>query len=171
MDNDVRDKDSDVRNKDSDVRNIDSDVWDMDRKFLVMYGIWPVLTGLIPDIDFWCLGYSQFSLSTFQTSKVDVRNMDSIVCPCSGHQISMSGIRTVFSVQVPDNHFLIKLMSGIGTVMSGIWTVMSGIRTAMSGTRTKYLSMSRTSRFDVWNMDSDMPNMDRKYGWWPVFPE
>ena len=82
----------------------------------------------------------------------------------------MSGIWTVKTGQIPDITFLIKLMSGIRTVMSGIWTlmsgtwtVMSGIWTMMSGIGTKYLSLFRTSKVDVQNMDSDIPNMDRIY--------
>ena len=39
-------------------------------------GIWPVKTGHIPDIDFWCPGYGQFLLAIFRTSS----------WPYSGHR-------------------------------------------------------------------------------------
>ena len=71
-------------------------------------------------------------------------------------------IKACFTVHIPDINFLIKLMYGIRTVRSGIWTlmsrtwtVMSGIWTMMSGIGTKYLSLFRTSKVDVQNMDSE----------------
>ena len=60
------------------------------------------ITVLIPDIIVHIPDIIFSLLSTFRTSKVDVRNMDSILCPCSGHQRLMSGTWTVFSVHVPD---------------------------------------------------------------------
>ena len=128
----------------------------------MMSGIWPVKIVPIPDIKNRCPGNGQFLLAVIRTSFFDVRNMDSFLCPCSGHRLLMSGIRPVFAVHIPDIKFQVKLMSGIRTVMSGIRTVMSGIRTMMSGIRkvmsgkwTKYLSLFRTSIFDVWNMDRE----------------
>merc|ERR1711989_244334 len=83
-------------------------------------------------------------------------------CPYPGHQKSMSGKWPVFAVHIPDIKFQVKLMSGRRTVMSGTRTVMSGIRTMMSGIRkvmsgrwSKYLSLFRTSIFDVRNMDRE----------------
>ena len=46
----------------------------------------PDITVLIPDIIVHIPDIIFSLLSTFRTSKVDVRNMDSILCPCSGHQ-------------------------------------------------------------------------------------
>ena len=62
----------------------------------------PDITVLIPDIIVHIPDIIFSLLSTFRTSKVDVRNMDSILCPYSGHQRLMSGTWTVFSVHVPD---------------------------------------------------------------------
>ena len=128
----------------------------------LMSGIWPVKTGHFPDIKKRCPGNGQFLLSVFRTSKIDVRDMDVFYWPYSGHQLLMSGKWPVFTGHIPDIKFLIKLMSGIWPVMSGIRTVMSGIRTMMSGIRTmmsgrwtKYLSLFRTSIFDVRNMDRE----------------
>ena len=127
----------------------------------LMSGIWPVKTGHFPDIKKRCPGNGQFLLSVFRTSKIDVRDMDVFYWPYSGHQLLMSGKWPVFTGHIPDIKFLIKLMSGIRTVMSGTWTMMSGtwtlmsgIQRVMSGIRTKYLSLSRSSKYDVQNLAS-----------------
>ena len=96
-----------------------------------MSGIWPVLTGHIPDIDFWCLGYGQFLLATFRTSNFDVRDTASFYWPYPGHQLLMSGIWTVSTVHIPD----IKSWCP----EYGQWK----------------LSIFWTSTFDVWNMDRE----------------
>ena len=74
----------------------------------------------------------------------------------------MSRVWRVYTAHVPDLNFTMKLMSGIRKVMSGTRRVMSGIQTAVSETGTvmsgigiKYLSIFRTSKVDVQNMDSE----------------
>jgi len=58
-------------------------------------GTWTEKTGYIPDIKNRCQGYGQLKLSMSRTSIFDVRNMDREYCPCSGHQLLMSGTWTV----------------------------------------------------------------------------
>ena len=60
------------------------------------------ITVLIPDIIVHILDIIISLLSTFWTSKVDVRNMDSILCPSPGHQRLMSGIWPVETGHIPD---------------------------------------------------------------------
>ena len=69
----------------SDVRDMASFNWPYPWHRFLMSGIWPVFTGHIPDIEFWCPGYGQFLLAISRTSNVDVRNMDSENWPYSGH--------------------------------------------------------------------------------------
>ena len=90
----------------------------------------PDITVLIPDIIVHIPDIIFSLLSTFRTSKVDVRNMDSILCPYSGHQRLMSGTWTVFSVHVPD------------------------IKERCPGHGQFSLSTFQTSKIDVRNMDS-----------------
>ena len=49
----------------------------------------------------------------------------------------MSGMRPGKTGCIPDIHFVMKIMSGIGPVMSGIVPAMSGIWPEMSGTGAK----------------------------------
>ena len=98
-----------------DVRDIDSFYWPYSGHQFLMSGIWTVFTGHIPDIKFliklmsgirtvmsgtWTMMSGTWTLmsgirtvmsriwtlmSLFRTSKSDVRNMASFICPCSGH--------------------------------------------------------------------------------------
>ena len=85
-----------------DVRNIDSK------------------TGLIPDIKSQCPEHEQRKLSIFRTSIFDVRNKDKEYCPCSGHQLLMTGLWTAFSAHVPDIDLAIFRTSGKG----GLWVLI-----------------------------------------------
>ena len=104
----------------------------------------------------------------FQISHVDVRNRASLNWPYSGHRTTMSVIEPGKTGLIPDIHFVMKMMSGIGPVLSGIGAAMTGLRPmmsgigpamsgtgpVMSGIRPKNLITSRTSHIDVRNRAS-----------------
>ena len=69
----------------------------------------PDIAVLIPDITF-------FLLSMFQIWKLDIRNMNSFLCPYSRHQLLKNGIWIVSTVNTPDidvwSHGLLKDTAG-----------------------------------------------------------
>ena len=121
----------------------------------MMSGIWPVKIVPIPDIKNRCPGNGQFLLAVIRTSFFDVRNMDSFLCPCSGHRLLMSGIRPVFSVHVPDIKHWCPGHGQVFCPCSGHRCPCSGHHCPYSGHHCPYSRHQFNWKMVVWNVDRE----------------
>ena len=125
----------------------------------MMSGIWPVKIVPIPDIKNRCPGNGQFLLAVIRTSFFDVRNMDSFLCPCSGHRLLMSRMRRVrdkasFCCPYPGHQISGKI--DVWNKDSDVWNKNSDVRNTDNDVRDTESDVRKMDKIPVLIPDIDI---------------